>query len=115
MLLFVLYKMKDKSEYSALSQLAYVMDNEESFLNLCEFFGGLTIRVPTIKELKNLIYGLLLYKAVAIDKHNFNDELDKLRINEKLSNKDMDIIKNIYLEILEVTKNYTFGGNLTDG
>ena len=47
MLLFVLYKMRGIEEYSILSELAYILD-KKNLLNLCEYFGGLTIKIPTI-------------------------------------------------------------------
>ena len=47
LLLFCLYKLSDIPEYSSLSELVYVMD-KKNFLNFCEYFGGQTIKVPTI-------------------------------------------------------------------
>jgi hypothetical protein len=53
LILFVLYKLRNVPEYSGVSELAYVLD-ESNFLNLCEYFGGLTITIPTVKEIKDM-------------------------------------------------------------
>ena len=51
LILFALYKMNETNEYSSLSELSYLLD-KESLLKLCEFYGGTTIRIPTINELE---------------------------------------------------------------
>lgn len=72
--LFTLFKMTEKPEYSSLSQLAYILD-EDNLLNLCEMFGGQTIRIPTTKELESLIYSLLLYQYVKVDNLDYEEAL----------------------------------------
>lgn len=64
--LFLLYKMRDVPEYSTLSELCYVLD-KDSLISLCEFFGGTTIKVPTIDELKVSLYALSLYQTCKSD------------------------------------------------
>ena len=61
LLLFILYKVRDIDEYSTISELAYVLD-KDNLLKLCEYFGGLTITIPTIDELENIINSLLVCK-----------------------------------------------------
>lgn len=58
--LFALYKMREIPEYSTLCELSYVVD-KDSLLSLCEFFGGMTIKIPTIKELKIVLYAMSIY------------------------------------------------------
>lgn len=58
--LFALYKMRELPEYSTLCELSYVVD-KDSLLSLCEFFGGMTIKIPTIKELKIVLYAMSIY------------------------------------------------------
>lgn len=60
LVMFALFKLRDIPEYSSLSELAYVLDRE-NMLKLCEYFGGLTIRIPTIDELESILYSLVLY------------------------------------------------------
>ena len=45
MALFCLYKLIEVPEYSSLGELPYVLD-KENLLNLCEYFGGQTIKIP---------------------------------------------------------------------
>ena len=61
LMLFALFKLKDVPEYSSLSELVYILD-KDSLLKLCEYFGGMTIKIPTIKELESMVYLLLLYQ-----------------------------------------------------
>ena len=103
LILFTLYKIKDIPEYSAISELAYVLD-KDNMLKLCEYFGGVTITIPTIDELEELVYALVLYQHVNID-HMEYDEAVKL-LGEKSSN--FRNIKNSYLKICETLENYEF-------
>lgn len=103
LLLFVLYKIRDVEEYSTLSELAYVLD-KDNLLNLCEYFGGLTIKIPKIEELEDLVDALLLYQYVDIDNIPYKEALNKIGFQ---SYKLRDIKKN-YNKIKEVLKNYDF-------
>ena len=57
LMLFVLYKLRDIPEYSSISELAYILD-KDNLLRLCEYFGGITLTIPTIDELESIIYSL---------------------------------------------------------
>lgn len=103
MVLFTLYKIKDLPEYSTISELAYVLD-KDNMLKLCEYFGGLTIKIPTIDEMEEIVYALVLYQHVNID-HMEYDEAIKL-LGEKSSN--FRNIKSSYLKVCEVLNNYEF-------
>ncbi len=105
-LLFVLYRLTGVNEYSSLSELAYVLD-KKNFLNLCEFFGGQTITIPTIEDIENLTYSFLIYQYVNIDGMTFRDALAKLPANvENISN-----IKSTYKTMCEALKDYNFNRN----
>ena len=103
LMMFALYKMSDIPEYSALSQLAYILD-KDNLLELCEFYGGLTITIPTIDELENMLYALLLYQEVDIEHKDYNKAL------EVLHKKDLpiDTIENNYVNVKDILKNYNF-------
>ena len=105
MMLFVLYKSTEIPEYSSLSQLAYILD-KDSLLKLCEFYGGLTIKVPTISQLENLLEGLLMYQLVDIEHQDF----------EEVSQQFEKGVKDSYFHIKEILKNYKFnsGRNSND-
>ena len=103
LILFSLYKIKDIPEFSTISELAYILD-KDNMLKLCEYFGGLNIRIPTIDELEDLVYALVLYQHVNIDKMAYDDAI-KL-IGEKSSN--LRNIKFNYLKVCEILDKYDF-------
>lgn len=103
LVLFTLYKMKDVPEYSTLSELVYILD-KGALLKLCEYFGGTTIKIPTIEELETLVYSLVLYQYVNIDGMNY-DEACKI-IGHKSS--ELRAVKTAYLKLCEVLSNYNF-------
>lgn len=100
-MLFVLFKIRDIPEYSSISELSYVLD-KKNFLSFCEYFGGLTIKVPTIDEMEVLLYGLLLYQYVEVDKIDY-DEACELLQNSSVELKD---IRSSYSKLKEVLKDY---------
>lgn len=85
LLLFVLFKLREDKEYSTLSELAYILEKND-FLNICEYFGGLTIKIPTIDELKNLIRLLVLYQTIKIEGKSLEESIKLLgyRSNKKI-------------------------------
>jgi acid stress-induced BolA-like protein IbaG/YrbA len=103
LLMFVLFKVKDVKEYSTMSELCYLLD-KNNFLKLCEYFGGLTITIPTIDEVEELIMSLLLYQQVDIDGQDYDTVLEDMC--KKSTN--MKKIKANYAELKEVLKNYEF-------
>ena len=104
LMLFVLFKSTQIPQYSSLSQLAYILD-KDSLLKLCEFYGGLTIQIPTISQLEDLLNGLLIYQLVDIEHKNIDE------ISDKFDKKDLSA----YSHIKEVLKNYKFNsGRIND-
>ena len=109
LILFSLYKIKNIPEYSSLSELAFLLD-KESLLKLCEYFGGTTLTIPTIKELETLVYSLVLYEYVNVDGIDYNDAI-KI-IGSKSS--DIKDIKNNYLKLIDILDNYKFDRNYSN-
>lgn len=103
LLLFTLYKLVDVPEYSAVSELIYVLDRP-NFLKLCEYFGGVTITIPTISQLKTLTQALLLYQYVVIDNLEYDVAIEKLSPEIE----DMKELKTCYNKIADVLANYKF-------
>lgn len=103
LLLFVLYKMRDLSEYSVLSELVYVLD-KDSLLKLCEYFGGLTITIPTINELEILVYTLALYQYINFDNIEYDEAIQLLKCKQD----DLKLIKKCYIKLAEVLDKYKF-------
>jgi hypothetical protein len=102
-LLFVLFKIKEIPSQSTLSELIYILD-QSSLLKLCEYYGGQTIRIPTIEELEILTYCLLIYNDVSLEGKDFETVLKSLPVESGLLKK----IRLSYIEFKEVLDNYEF-------
>lgn len=103
LLLFALFKVKDIPQYASLSELAYILD-KKNLLKLLEYFGGTTIKIPTIDEMESLLYALLLYQYVDIEKIPMEDALVTLGVP---SDKTKDY-KLEYTKVKTVLNNYSF-------
>ena len=106
MLLFSLYKMKDVPEYLPLAELCYIIDGE-SLLRFLSYYGGMTLTVPTMKELRLALQALKLYYQVNIDdeeRGNFEDSLKTLA-DEEFTKEE---IKEMYMKMSEVISKYDF-------
>lgn len=103
LILFALYKMRDIPEYSTLSELAYILD-KNSLLKFFDYFGGLTIKVPTLKDFKLVINGLLLYQYVNIDGIEYAQALKQLDKSEY----QLKEIKAIYQSLCDILDKYDF-------
>lgn len=101
LMLFCLYKISSIPEYSSISELIYVLD-KPNFLNLCEYFGGQTIKIPTINELYSLVYALLLYQYVQIDKIPYDEALQLIGHKSK----ELRAVKHNYKVLCDVMSNY---------
>lgn len=106
LILFALYKMRDIPEYATLSELVYTMD-KDSLFNFLECFGGTTIRVPTVKELKVVVNALLLYELVNMEGIMMEEALKQITM------KDFQIkdVLSVYSEISKILENYDFKRN----
>lgn len=103
MMLFTLYKVKDIPDYLTLSELCYVLDND-NLTKFLSYFGGMTITVPKLKDLRLVLKGLMLYQYVNVEGGSFDDSLKALSGDEFSA----DDIKNIYVKVVEVISNYDF-------
>lgn len=104
LILFVLYKIRDVEEYSTISELAYILD-KDSLLNLCEYFGGITIKIPTIDELESIINSLLLYQYINIDGCSYDEAIEKIGFDSFQLRK----IKKDYNNICSILSEYSLG------
>lgn len=78
LILFTLYRLKNVSEYSVLSELVYLLDNK-SFTRFMSYFEGQTIKIPKIKDLKTIVTTLLFYERKT------NTDLPDDKIMEELN------------------------------
>ena len=104
LLLFVLFKLRDIPEYSTLSELAYILDRK-NLLQLCEYFGGLTIKIPTITELESIVYSLTLYQYINIEGKTMDEAI---KLIGKPANVDVSNIKSDYFKIAAIMEEYSF-------
>lgn len=94
LMLFAMYKATELPEYSSLSQLAYILD-KDNLLKFCEYFGGLTIKVPTIAELEIFVHALMIYQEVDVEKKDFELCAQRFKTQEFPYTKIIDAYKNI--------------------
>ncbi len=108
LILFVLYRLKDVPEYSTLSELVYILDNE-SFINFLNYYGGTTITIPKVEDLKNVVNAIMFYER------SVNTEMSEAEILKDIGVKAADkapLLKLVYL-IKELTKDYDFKRDVT--
>ena len=103
LILFSLYKIRDIPEYSTLSELVYILD-KKNLINFLECFGGMTIKIPTLNELKIIINALLLYQLVDIENKDYDKALKSLDI-QTFSKKDIEIC---YIKLKTILETYNF-------
>lgn len=103
MMLFVLFKVKDIPEYSSLSELCYILD-KKNFLKLCQYFGGTTITIPRIEDMEELLYGMLLYQYVDVEKIDYEKAITLI----DKENVQKSVIVDSYRKIKKVLDQYEF-------
>lgn len=103
LLLFTLFKMRDIPEFASLSELVYLLP-KDSLLNLCKYYGGMTISIPTIDELENLVYVLLLYNYVNIEKVPYDDAIKNIGFKSS----ELRKVKANYDRVCSILDNYEF-------
>lgn len=104
--LFVLYKIIGIKEYSIVGEIPYILD-KKNLLNFCKYFGGRTIKVPTLDEINSVLSLVLLYQYTKIDGLEYDDAIKLIGFNST----EMKRIKNTYKEICEILENYNFDRN----
>lgn len=105
LILFVLFKLRDIPEYSTLSELIYIL-NKDGFLKLCEYFGGKTIKIPTISELEGLVNTLTLYQLVNIEKLDFTKAAELVGYPKR----EFAVAEKNYKKVAEVLEKYSLVG-----
>lgn len=103
LVLFALFKMSDLPEFSSLSELVYILP-KESMIKLCQYYGGMTITIPTLDELETLLYTLLLYKMVNIDNIGYKEALKSLSLSQRVET----LIESKYNRMCTILNKYEF-------
>lgn len=100
-----LYELKKIPEYSLLSEISFLTNDSESFLNLMEYFAGKTITFPTENELADMLKIIRLYQAYRIEGRPWKDAI-KIVGFDSSSGK---LAKNKLCKFEEMLKKYNFG------
>lgn len=103
LMLFTLYKLKDLPEYSTLCELCYLLDGD-NLSKLLSYFGGMTITIPTLKDMRLILKVLTLYQYANLEEEDFEDALNAVAGNEF----SIEEVKSVYKKLLEVISNYEF-------
>ena len=98
--LYAIYKNTQDPQYSTLSELIYTLD-KKNLLNLCSVFGGCTIKIPTIDELKLYSSGLLVYDLISRG-NTFTEAFKETGLPEKYK---LEVAK-IYKVIEKIVSEY---------
>lgn len=101
LILFAISKLKDIPEYQGLCELSYILDNN-SLVNFLDYYGGMTIKVPTKAEFRQIVDALLIYEYVNIEGNKLSAAGKDLNIT--LTND----VKETYSKLSEIIKDYNF-------
>ena len=93
LLLYAIFKMSGDPGYSTISELIYVLD-KDSLLKFCKIFGGVTLKVPTLDELKMFTTSLLVFQKMQESGVSFNEACNVLNIDTTLRK---DVAKRLYV------------------
>lgn len=104
MLMFTLYKLKDDPTYTGLSELCYLLDGN-SLSKLLTYYGGMTITIPTLKEMRLITKALSIYQYVNIEGEDLEETIKAVSDNEFRE----DELKATYARVLNVIAEYQFG------
>lgn len=107
MMLFVLYKLKNQPDYLALSELCYLLDGDD-LTKLLSYYGGMTITIPTMRDLRLVMQALYLYQFVNLNGGDFREGMKMILNSDASAEFSADEIKKTYTKILEVLDNYEF-------
>ena len=100
LVLFTFFQMKQVPEYATLSELAYILD-KQNLLYLLEYFGGMTITIPTKEELQLVINTLLVYQYVKVEKMTYQKALNMLVNVPKGQYKQIELLYSKVCEVLD--------------
>lgn len=92
LILFTLYKLKDVSEYSVVSELPYILDND-SFIRFLNYYGGKTIKVPTVEEFNNVVNSILVYVTKENDNKTFDEACAEIGVSSKNKGSVLSAVK----------------------
>lgn len=102
--MFVLYKLTEIPEYSIMGELPYILD-KKNLLDFCNYFGGRTIKVPTLNELHSIMYLLLLYQYTKIEGKPYDEAVSLIGYKST----ELRHVKSAYNKLCAILDKYKFG------
>ena len=86
--LILLVHMNEDEKYHDISELIFLFDNYKGFKQFIKYYEGQTIEVPTVMEVKQALRLLDLFQKIYIDKRDFDQCYDSLKMFELGLTKD---------------------------
>ena len=99
-LLYAIYKLTNTPEYSAISELAYVLD-KDSLYKLCATFGGATIKIPPLSLFKNITKALLIVELM-----QKGETFDDAYLKAEVDVRDKAEVIKIVNQLVEILDSY---------
>lgn len=103
LMLFTLYKMKDIPDYLTLTEMCYILDGT-SLSRFLNYFGGMTLTIPTKQQFELVLQALCLYQYVNLEGGDLESGLKAVVTIDS----DRDEVKALYAKVIEVLSNYEF-------
>lgn len=100
-ILYCIYKFTQDPNYATISELAYTLD-KDSLYKLCSTFGGTTIKVPTLREYRNMVKVMLIFDYVNSDGLTFSEASEKAGVTDD----ELDSVTEMYSIMLKVLETY---------
>ena len=92
----LLYELRPIPEYSLISELCYMINDQKSIEKVFSYMAGKTVVFPTKEEFSNRIKVLLLYQFAEVEKRPWKDALllaGYKTSNGKKAHNDLDKLK----------------------
>ena len=105
----LLYSLKGYPQYSVVSELSYLLDYD-SFIKMITYYGGMTIRIPSAKEVNDMLKVLLLYQYYEVENYSWDKSLRKIEASPEESSS----YKNKLIQLKKVLKDQEVGGRYYD-
>lgn len=100
---FALSELRGVPEYRTSSEMAYILD-KKNLMAFLEYFGGMTIKIPTIADFLTMTNAALLFEYIDIEGLTFDQALKE--VNPK--NANVDELKKAYSAVYDAMKKYDF-------
>lgn len=103
LLLFALYKLRDDPDWLTLSELSYILESDD-LVRFLSYFEGLTITIPKLRDLRLMLATFTVYRLTAFEGIDLDAAIKGLNSDEF----SKDEIKQTYLKVLNVVRDYEF-------